>query len=108
MTTFINNSVHNVSIYSHVGRMSFQGINNFVNHKGGIISSNGGQVLFEGWTKFANIKVIFDLPIVSTLQSNVQICGDTYFQSNHVMNQMGMILFTSSTLSLHKWDNYFS
>ena len=110
MTTFINNSVYNVSIYLNVGTMNFQGINHFLNHKGGIISSKGGQVLFEGWTNFASIKTTFDLPIIFTLESKVQICGHTYFKSNHVINQIGLIVFTLSTVSINGTitftDNY--
>lgn len=110
MTTFINNSVYNVSIYLSVGTMNFQGINHFMNHKGGIISSKGGQVLFEGWTNFTSIKTTFDLPIIFTLESKVQICGDTYFENNHVINRIGLIVFTLSTVSINGTitftDNY--
>ena len=110
MTTFINNSVHNVSIYLSLGIMNFQGINCFMNHKGGIISSKGGTFLFEGLTNFINIEATFDLPIIHTLESNVQICGDTYFKNNHVINRIGLIVFTLSTVSINGTitftDNY--
>ena len=110
MTTFINNSVHNVSIFFSLGIINFQGNNHFVRNKGGIISSKGGQILFKGWTNFTNIETTFDLPIIHTLESNVQICGNTNFNSNIAINRIGLIVFTLSTVSINGTvtfaDNY--
>ena len=100
-TAFINNSVYNISIYLSDGTMNFQGINHFMNHNGGIFSSNRGQFLLEGWTDFTSIKTTFDLPIIHTLESKVQISGDTVFKNNHAVNRIGLIVFTLSTVFIN-------